>query len=122
MWAQEKAAQDLRLNDVDEMRRFKEHVEMTRRALERVRHEAARKYADNYRKEQKGEEKRDRSSGGAQGKQKKQRPEATRTSLAPLARPSSAGVFGEPSDARPRRFYLCTANTIKILGQRLTLT
>ncbi|KAH9394866.1 hypothetical protein TYRP_004928, partial [Tyrophagus putrescentiae] len=33
----------------------------------------------------------------------------TWTSLASLARPSSAGVFGEPSDARPRRFYLCTA-------------
>ncbi|KAH9391571.1 hypothetical protein TYRP_022747, partial [Tyrophagus putrescentiae] len=36
----------------------------------------------------------------------------TRTSLAPLARPSSAGVFGKPSDARPRRFYPCTANTL----------
>ncbi|KAH9396455.1 hypothetical protein TYRP_019474, partial [Tyrophagus putrescentiae] len=46
----------------------------------------------------------------------------TRTSLAPLARPSSAGVFGEPSDSRPRRFYLCTANIHSCLGRRLTLT
>ena len=46
----------------------------------------------------------------------------TLTSLAPLARPLSAGVFGKPSDARPRRFYLCTANIHSCLGRRLTLT